>query len=119
MQALVLSLRSKMIRSCGESCESGADGRSRLYASAEDPSTTTAFTDYFTENGRLAVLTKLASSPDQMIGLKQALLPASGIKHWNHFPNATTVYDDSPARRTYHVAGSIASTFDGGNCSIA
>ncbi|EFQ91650.1 hypothetical protein PTNB73_10104 [Pyrenophora teres f. teres] len=90
-----------------------------LYASAEDPAATTTFTDFFTENGKLIVVENIAVGANEIIALKQALLPTAGTKHWNHLPNITTVSSETSAQKTYQVLGVIESRFDGGNCSQA
>ena len=91
----------------------------RLYASAEDPSATNKFTDFFTTDGQLIVLANTATGADQIVALKQELLPSAGNKHWNHLPNVTTVASETSAKKTYQVLGVIETTFDGGNCSQA
>ncbi|WYZ35739.1 hypothetical protein EsH8_X_000386 [Colletotrichum jinshuiense] len=91
-----------------------------LYASAEDYTTTDTFTDFFIpETGRLVVLGNDAKGPEAIVALKQALLPTTGTKHWNHLPNVTTVYSDTATEKVYDVLGLIQSRFDGGNCSAA
>ena len=91
----------------------------RLYASAEDPSATSTFTDFFTTNGQLIVLENTATGSEKIIALKESLLPTAGNKHWNHLPNVTTVASETSAMKTYQVLGVIETTFDGGNCSQA
>ncbi|RMZ73585.1 fungal specific transcription [Pyrenophora seminiperda CCB06] len=90
-----------------------------LYASAEDPSATTKFTNFFTTDGQLIVLTNTATGSEQIIKLKEELLPPAGNKHWNHLPNVTTVASETSAKKTYQVLGVIETRFDGGNCSQA
>ncbi|KNG52177.1 hypothetical protein DDE82_003582 [Stemphylium lycopersici] len=90
-----------------------------LYASAEDPSATKTFTDFFTTDGQLIVLANTATGADQIVALKQELLPSAGNKHWNHLPNVTTVASETSAKKTYQVLGVIETNFDGGNCSQA
>lgn len=92
---------------------------SRLYATAETPSATTTFSNFFTSNGRLIVLSNTATGAQQIIALKQRLLPPAGNKHWNHRPGSTTVSSENGAQKTYLVVGEIQTTFDGGNCSKA
>ncbi|EOA84457.1 hypothetical protein ACJQWK_05152 [Exserohilum turcicum] len=91
----------------------------QLYASAEDPSSTTTFTNFFTRNGKLVVLRNTAVGSRQIIALKQELLPVAGNKHWNHLPNVTTVSSETSTMKTYQVLGVIETTFDRGNCSQA
>ncbi|CAI6334901.1 unnamed protein product [Periconia digitata] len=90
-----------------------------LYVSAEDPSATTGFTNFFTIDGQLLVLGNTATGADEIQALKQELLPFSGEKHWNHFPNTTKVDSETSAQKTYQVLGVIETKFDGGNCSQA
>ncbi|USP75160.1 fungal specific transcription [Curvularia clavata] len=90
-----------------------------LYASAEDPATTSTFTDFFTTDGQLIVLANTATGADKIIELKQELLPTMGNKHWNHIPNITTVDSETSTKKTYQVLGVIETRFDGGNCSQA
>ncbi|EUC26870.1 hypothetical protein COCCADRAFT_10357 [Bipolaris zeicola 26-R-13] len=90
-----------------------------LYASAEDPAATTRFTNFFTVDGKLIVLENTATGAEQIVALKQALLPTAGNKHWDHLPNITTVSSETAAQKTYQVLGVIETTFDGGNCSLA
>ncbi|KAF1934782.1 hypothetical protein EJ02DRAFT_439654 [Clathrospora elynae] len=90
-----------------------------LYASAEDPSATKTFTNFFTTDGQLIVLANTATGSDQIIALKQELLPQLGNKHWNHIPNVTTIASETSAKKTYQVLGVIETTFDSGNCSQA
>ncbi|KAK6206981.1 hypothetical protein QIS74_13469 [Colletotrichum tabaci] len=91
-----------------------------LYASAEDYKSTDTFTDFFVpESGRLIVLENTAEGPAAIVRLKQALLPTTGQKHWNHLPNVTSVYTETATQKTYDVLGLIQTRFDGGNCSAA
>ncbi|KAK6854448.1 hypothetical protein PG995_009541 [Apiospora arundinis] len=92
-----------------------------LYASAEDPSATNTFTDFFTPAGQLLVLGHVATGAEPIVALKQQLLPAAANKHWNHLPNATTVDSETAGQKTYQVLGVIETRFDGasGNCSQA
>ncbi|GKT43611.1 uncharacterized protein ColSpa_03792 [Colletotrichum spaethianum] len=91
-----------------------------LYASAEDYKATDTFTDFFVpETGRLVVLENDAQGPDAIVRLKQALLPTTGVKHWNHLPNITSVYSETAAEKVYKVLGLIQTRFDDGNCSAA
>ncbi|KAK2035595.1 hypothetical protein LX32DRAFT_633349 [Colletotrichum zoysiae] len=91
-----------------------------LYASAEDYQSTDTFTDFFVpDTGRLVVLEHDAQGAEAIIELKQALLPTTGTKHWNHLPNVTSVYSESATEKVYNVFGLIQSRFDGGNCSAA
>ncbi|TEA11315.1 hypothetical protein C8034_v007576 [Colletotrichum sidae] len=91
-----------------------------LYAYAEDYKATDTFTDFFVpDTGRLVVLENQAQGPAAIVKLKQALLPTTGEKHWNHLPNATTVYSETAGQKVYNVYGVIQTRFDGGNCSIA
>lgn len=46
-------------------------------------------------------------------------MPVDGTKHWNHVPNATSVYANVADSKTYAVEGVIQTMFDGGNCSQA
>ncbi|EFQ27309.1 hypothetical protein CGRA01v4_04369 [Colletotrichum graminicola] len=91
-----------------------------LYASAEDYQSTNTFTDFFVpKTGRLIVLENNAEGAQAIVQLKQALLPTTGTKHWNHLPNITSVYSETTTEKTYNVFGLIQSIFDGGNCSAA
>ncbi|KAK8022970.1 hypothetical protein PG991_006851 [Apiospora marii] len=90
-----------------------------LYSSAEDPSATNTFTDFFTPKGQLLVLGHVATGADAIVALKQQLLPAAGTKHWNHWPNATTVDSETAGQKTYQVLGVIETRYDGGSCSQA
>ncbi|EME45699.1 hypothetical protein DOTSEDRAFT_71410 [Dothistroma septosporum NZE10] len=90
-----------------------------LYASAEDTAATTAFTNFFTSTGQLIVLTNTATGAEEILALKQKLLPPGGPKHWNHFPNVTSVDSETTAQKIYKVLGVIETTYDGGNCSSA
>lgn len=60
-----------------------------------------------------------ATGAEEIVALKQALMPTDGSKIWNHVPNVTTIFQDSDASRIYAVEGVIQSTFTGGNCSQA
>ncbi|KAN0068890.1 hypothetical protein V8E54_013059 [Elaphomyces granulatus] len=90
-----------------------------LYSSAENPTSTTDFTDFFTPSGTLIVLSYTAHGSDAIIKLKQLLLPPDGHKQWDHLPNITTVYSDTETEKIYGVSGVIRSTYTGGNCSAA
>ncbi|KAF0316356.1 hypothetical protein GQ607_016391 [Colletotrichum asianum] len=91
-----------------------------LYAFAEDHTSTDTFTDFFVpDTGRLIVLENTAEGPDAIVKLKQALLPTTGEKQWNHLPNATTVHSENSTEKIYNVLGVIQSRFTGGNCSVA
>ncbi|GKT82277.1 hypothetical protein Ct61P_00127 [Colletotrichum tofieldiae] len=91
-----------------------------LYASAEDYKSTDTFTDFFVpESGRLVVLENDAQGPAAIVKLKQALLPTTGVKHWNHLPNITSVHSETTTEKVYDVLGLIQTRFDGGNCSAA
>ncbi|KAF9878101.1 hypothetical protein CkaCkLH20_04677 [Colletotrichum karsti] len=91
-----------------------------LYASAEDPKATDTFTDFFIpDSGRLVVLENQAQGPGAIVKLKQALLPSTGEKHWNHLPNITTVHSETSVDKVYNVLGVIQTKFDAGNCSVA
>lgn len=91
-----------------------------MYAFAEDHTSTDTFTDFFVpDTGRLIVLENTAEGPDAIVKLKQALLPTTGEKQWNHLPNATTVHSETSTEKIYNVLGVIQSRFDGGNCSVA
>lgn len=91
----------------------------RLYLSTEDPAVTTTFSDFFTSDGQLIVRGITATGSDEIIALKQQLLPTAGNKHWNHRPNVTTVDSESETQKVFHVLGVIEATYDGGNCSQA
>lgn len=64
-------------------------------------------------------MTERAVGAEQIVALKQALMPTDGSKQWNHVPNVTTVAAETASSRTYDVQGVIQTTFDGGNCSQA
>lgn len=65
-------------------------------------------------------MTETAVGADEIVALKQALMPTDGSKIWNHVPNTTTVYSDSSAtEKVYEVFGAIQTTFTDGNCSEA
>lgn len=92
----------------------------RLYASSEDPASAETFTDFFVaEVGKLIVLDNTAAGDAGIVAIKQALLPVTGEKHWNHKPNVTTVYAETAETKTYEVLGQIETSIDGGNCSLA
>lgn len=91
----------------------------RLYEETEKPASTTTFTDFFTENGTLIVRGITAVGADEIVAMKQRLLPTDGSKQWNHVPNATTIYEDATDSRTYLVEGVIQATYTGVNCSQA
>jgi hypothetical protein len=94
----------------------------RLYTTAEDAQATTAFTNYFTSDGRLTVGTTTEDNPTDIIALKQKLLPTDGHKKWNHNPYTVIIAPESsapPGHKVYHVSGWIESTFTPGNCSQA
>lgn len=93
--------------------------RTRLYYQAEQPPSTTEFTDFFTPDGKLIVRGIVATGAAEILALKQRLLPTAGNKHWNHIQNATTVDSESSTQKTYQVLGIIDTTYDGGNCSRA
>ncbi|EME86024.1 uncharacterized protein MYCFIDRAFT_131203 [Pseudocercospora fijiensis CIRAD86] len=106
------------------SARSGVEGGfqaylKELYRSAEDPQATTGFTDFFTSDGVLKVVTSVATGANEIVALKQKLLPPKGNKHWNHRPNVTSVDSETSTQKTYHVLGAIDTTYDGGNCSRA
>ncbi|EMF16086.1 uncharacterized protein SEPMUDRAFT_61626 [Sphaerulina musiva SO2202] len=90
-----------------------------LYYQAEQPPSTTEFTDFFTPDGKLIVRGIVATGAAEILALKQRLLPTAGNKHWNHIQNATTVDSESSTQKTYQVLGIIDTTYDGGNCSRA
>ncbi|CZT25843.1 uncharacterized protein RCC_11512 [Ramularia collo-cygni] len=90
-----------------------------LYRSTEVPAYTTEFSNFFTPDGQLIVRGIVATGSDEIIALKQRLLPPAGNKHWNHRPNATTVDSDSSTQKVYQVLGVIQATYDGVNCSQA
>ena len=92
---------------------------SRLYLMTEDPAVTTDFSDFFTADGELIVRGIVATGSDEIIALKQRLLPTAGNKHWNHRPNVTTVDSESSTQKVFNVLGVIEATYDGGNCSQA
>ena len=46
-------------------------------------------------------------------------LPVDGKKQWNHKPNAASLVSDTTESKVYQVAGTIDTTFTGGNCSAA
>jgi len=91
----------------------------RLYTAAEDPVSTTGFTDYFPSDGSLIVLKNIAVGATEILALKRELLPVDGSKHWDHFPNTTTLYSRTTTQTTYQVWGTIQTTYNGGNCSQA
>ncbi|KAH9841244.1 Extracellular protein 53-1 [Teratosphaeria destructans] len=90
-----------------------------LYASAEDSTATTSFTDYFPPDGQLIVLSNVATGSAEIIALKQRLLPPNGNKHWNHVPIDASVDAETKDFKRYQVLGKIQTTFDGLNCSQA
>jgi len=90
-----------------------------IYSSAENPTSTTDFTNFFTPTGTLIVLSYTAHGSDEIIKLKDKLLPPDGHKQWNHLPNITTVYSDKKTKKIFDVSGVIFSTYTGGNCSAA
>ncbi|KAI5367995.1 Putative NTF2-like domain superfamily protein [Septoria linicola] len=90
-----------------------------LYAQAEDPASTSTFTDFFTSDGKLIVRGTTAVGATDILALKRQLLPTAGNKHWNHVQNVTTVDSDTDAQKVYKVLGVLETTYDGGNCSRA
>lgn len=78
-----------------------------------------SFSDFFTINGQLIVRAIVATGADEIIALKQLLLPTAGNKHWNHRPNITTVDSETSTHKVFQVLGIIESTYNGGNCSQA
>jgi hypothetical protein len=54
-----------------------------LYISAEDPTATIDFTNFFTPAGTLIVLSYKAHGSDDIIKLKDTLLPPNGHKQWD------------------------------------
>ncbi|KAK2627826.1 hypothetical protein QTJ16_002472 [Diplocarpon rosae] len=90
-----------------------------LYLMTEDPIVTTTFSDFFTTDGQLIVRATVATGSDEIIALKQRLLPTLGNKRWNHRPNVTTVDSESCTEKVFQVLGVIETSFKGGNCSQA
>ncbi|TLS27357.1 hypothetical protein PpBr36_04210 [Pyricularia pennisetigena] len=90
-----------------------------LYATAEDPKATDSFTNFFTPQGKLTVLGHVATGPAAIVRLKEQLLPPAGYKQWNHLPNVTTVYSQTPNYKVYDVLGVIETRFNGGRCTKA
>lgn len=64
-------------------------------------------------------MSNTAVGADEIVALKQLLMPTDGSKTWSHLPNVTTVYSESDTDKTFYVQGVIQSTFKGGNCSQA
>ncbi|PBP21887.1 hypothetical protein BUE80_DR007286 [Diplocarpon rosae] len=90
-----------------------------LYLMTEDPVVTTTFSDFFTTDGQLIVRGIVATGSDEIIALKDRLLPALGNKRWNHRPNVTTVDSESATEKVFQVLGVIETSYEGGNCSQA
>ncbi|EJT73708.1 hypothetical protein GGTG_07564 [Gaeumannomyces tritici R3-111a-1] len=91
----------------------------QLYASTEISTSNDGFVNFFTPSGQLIVRGNVATGAQAIAKLKEQLLPPGGTKHWNHVPNATTIYSDTADRKTYQVLGAIETRYDGGNCSQA
>ena len=49
----------------------------------EDPTSTTTMTDFYTGNGTLQVLHNTARGANQILALRQAILPVDGSVVWN------------------------------------
>ncbi|KAH7021932.1 hypothetical protein EDB80DRAFT_744575 [Ilyonectria destructans] len=85
-----------------------------LFRNNEDPTTTSAYTDFFAPNGSLVVLGNVATRANAILSSRAAMLPADG----SHFPNKTVGADESATEKTFHVYGVMLSvTTVHGNCS--
>ncbi|KAL3428242.1 hypothetical protein PVAG01_01751 [Phlyctema vagabunda] len=88
----------------------------QLLKATEDPTSTSSMIDFFTPNGTLRALNNTARGPDQIIQLRQSLLPVDGSVQWNHYPNITFVSAETAVDKNYQVSG-ILHSITGGNCS--
>ncbi|KFY94059.1 hypothetical protein V500_03430 [Pseudogymnoascus sp. VKM F-4518 (FW-2643)] len=87
-----------------------------LLAKAETPTSTSDFTDFFTANGSMVVMANAAQGAEDILALRQALLPADGSVRWNHFPNVTFVAEETDITKTFQLSG-ILHVVTAGNCS--
>ncbi|CAL3962706.1 unnamed protein product [Diplocarpon coronariae] len=88
-----------------------------LYLMTEDPVVTTTFSDFFTPDGQLIVRGIVATGSEEIIAMKERLMPTDGHKRWNHRPNVTTVDSESATEKVFQVLGVIETSYSGGNCS--
>lgn len=87
-----------------------------LLLQAETPTSTIEFTDFFTANGSMSVTNSTAQGAEDVLALRQALLPVDGSVRWNHFPNITFVAEDTDTTKTYQLSG-ILHVIEAGNCA--
>ncbi|OAL53611.1 hypothetical protein IQ07DRAFT_640661 [Pyrenochaeta sp. DS3sAY3a] len=87
-----------------------------LLLQAETPTSTTEFTDFFTTNGSMIVMNNTSQGAEDILALRQALLPADGSVRWNHYPNITFVAEDTETTKTFQLSG-ILHVIAAGNCS--
>ncbi|KAK2735146.1 hypothetical protein CKAH01_07930 [Colletotrichum kahawae] len=81
-----------------------------LLGAFEDSTATIRATDFFAPGGALVVLGARNTGNEEILNARGALLPSDGSIQWNHFPNTTIVASETPANKTYEVAGVLEIT---------
>ncbi|KAM0272165.1 hypothetical protein ACHAQH_008842 [Verticillium albo-atrum] len=88
-----------------------------LVNAAEDPTATTAYTDFFTPDGMQTTLSIHCVGASAITACKQRFLPIDGRMSLTHFPNTTFVADNNATATVYESHGRIENDFVAGNCS--
>ncbi|KAF4775920.1 hypothetical protein HER10_EVM0001922 [Colletotrichum scovillei] len=76
-----------------------------LLGAFEDPFVTDRATDFFAPGGALIILGTRNIGNREILRARGAMLPTDGSVQWNHFPNRTFVSSETPADKTFEVAG--------------
>ncbi|KAF9873879.1 hypothetical protein CkaCkLH20_08613 [Colletotrichum karsti] len=88
-----------------------------LVTPAEDPTATTAYTDFFTPDGMQTTLSIHCVGAEAITKCKQRFLPTDGSMSLTHFPNTTFVAENNATATVYEAHGRIENNFKVGNCS--
>lgn len=91
----------------------------RYYAISEDASTTTTYTDFWPSDGEMILAGNHYSGTDQILAVRQKLLPNDGTKAWWHLIRGAEVESEAEDSKTYVAEVVIQTTYTPGNCSQA
>lgn len=89
------------------------------YRVSEDASSTTAYTDFWPADGEMILAGNHYTGTDQILAVRQKLLPNDGSKAWWHLIRGAELQTDAQDSKTYVAEVVIQTTYTPGNCSQA
>ncbi|PVH98872.1 hypothetical protein DM02DRAFT_530323 [Periconia macrospinosa] len=89
------------------------------YLTSEDKTSTDQFTNFWTTNGTMRLAGTSYQGYENMLAVKQFLLPVDGNKSWWHLINGSSIRDETADNKTFVQSIVVQTTYSPGNCSQA